>query len=846
MRWRTVVFVSALALANAPPGVAQAAVPQTESLIEFSNGDKTPVVDSFRFVGLRRIPSDAVAAQLSLHSGDGLDARKLRNDVRALGRLGWFESIRVEEIARTLDIYEKSDEQKHVTLFFYFEEHPILSRVEYSGSPLLSSKQIEKLLSDKKLPPRLGEPADSVAFKKIANAIRSALNELGHPDASIQVSRHTEKNGTLAVRFQIIDGPHLPVRWVRFEGDPGVSEKLLRAQMQSIAPWKPLASLRSKDAYTQAAFEADRRRILTFYADHGYPEARVGDVESSKFIERSWKHFPFLYSQTRSGLLLSIPVQAGPYYQFDSVEASEALQQALAKRGKPFRLPVAEEGRAFSQREADNLRRYYSAHLQPVRSKSDLAFPPSVEANPIFDPENHSVRLKLNLSDSPPYLVHRIEFQGLHKVSDCFVRRRIFLREGHPLDERVLEAGLTKLARTGYFKPIHKENVHIHFDDARRTADIVIRLEEIGQQRASLVGGQSQFGNTLGFAYTVFDLLNHEELLSSKLEGGPESLQMILSIAKEGVFGTRSSLAFAVFDNVVRPRLMHGVRGPFVTSHSMGLSVPWSYAFSQSDSFGINYTLSTTTTDEPLGTLPGLTGLPPLDLRTRVASRAIGTSWTHDTGSERVLFSDSVSGGALGGQENMVRASGEAARIFRDPFFSSKNAWAFRTTFSAAGSYRGNAPLYSRFFSGDEFVRGLREGDLGPLALTQTTTDSGTTAYSTIPAGANLITAANAEYRIPLRDGIKAAGFFDLGSGWLLPNWLGPSRPTLLAATNGMLHGSTGFELTWTVPDVQVPIHAYYAINVLRLDRFLSLPDKSLLRTHNRFAAFGWGLGSLF
>lgn len=846
MRWRTAVFVSALALANTPPVFAQTSVRQPESLFEFSKAEKTPVMDSVRFVGLRRISVDAVAAQLALHPGDRLDARKLRNDIRTLGRLGWFESIRVEEIARTPDIYEKSDERKHVLLIFYFEEHPILSRVEYSGSRLLSSKQIEKLLEEKKLEHRLGEPADPATLKEIAITIRSALSELGHPEASIRVSRHTEKNATQTVRFQIVDGPHLPVRWVRFEGDAGVSEKLLRAQMQSIAPWKALASLRSKDAYTPAAFEADRRRILTFYADHGYPEARVGDAQTSRFIERSWKHFPFFCSQTRSGLLVSVPVQAGPYYQFGSVEQSERMQQALARHGKPFRPPVLTKGSAFSQQAVDNLRHYYSARLQPVRSKSNLPFDPSVEANPVFDSENHSVRLRLNLSDSPPYLVHRIEFQGLHKFSDRFVRRRILLREGRPFDERALQSGLTKLQRTGYFKPIRRENVHIQFDDAQRTADIVIRLEEIGQQRASLVGGQSQFGNTLGFAYTVFDLLNHEELLSSKLEGGPESLQMVLGIAKEGIFGTHGSLAFAVFDNVLRPRLTHGVNGPFVTSHSMGLSVPWSYSFSQFDSFGIDYTLSTATTDEPLGTPPGMAGLPPLDLRTRVESRAIGTSWSHDTGSERVLLSDSFSGGALGGQENMLRASGEAARIFSDPFFSSKNAWAFRTIFTAAGSYRGNAPLYSRFFSGDEFVRGLREGDLGALALTQTTTDSGTTTYSTFPAGANLITAANAEYRIPLRDGVKAAGFFDLGSGWLLPNWLGPSKPALLAATNGVLHGSTGIELTWTIPNLQVPIHSYYAINVLRLDRLLPLPGKPLLRAHNRFAAFGWGLGSLF
>src|SRR5207302_718299 len=83
------------------------------------------------------------------------------------------------------------------------------------------------------------------------------------------------------------------------------------------------------------------------------------------------------------------------------------------------------------------------------------------------------------------------------------------------------------------------------FGASRHTADISIRLEEIGQQRVTFDGGRAQFGSTFGLAYTVFDLLDHEELLTAKLEGGPESLQLLLGIAKEGIFGTRGSLAFS-------------------------------------------------------------------------------------------------------------------------------------------------------------------------------------------------------------------------------------------------------------------------------------------------------------
>jgi outer membrane protein assembly factor BamA len=108
------------------------------------------------------------------------------------------------------------------------------------------------------------------------------------------------------------------------------------------------------------------------------------------------------------------------------------------------------------------------------------------------------------------------------------------------------------------------------------------------------------------------------------------------------------------------------------------------------------------------------------------------------------------------------------------------------------------------------------------------------------------VTAANAEYRVPLVGGMQAAGFFDLGAGWLLPNWLGKTRPLLLDSTNGILHGSVGIDLRWTVPEIQVPVRAYYAVNVLRLNRFFQLADGSLFHAHNRLFAFGWALGTLF
>jgi outer membrane protein insertion porin family len=804
-------------------------------------------ISEISFTGLRRISPAALEAQISSRAGTPLDTRQIEADVRKLARLGWFETIRVETLASTTSPLPPTDERERICIIFHLEELPFLSDVKYSGSRLLSQKQIEKLLDEKKLAPGLGKPANPAALQRIAFSIQSALNELGHPDAVVQIERRAAPNATVSVRFDIDEGPSLRVRQASFEGDPEFSARLLQRQMHSIARWPPFASFRREDVFTREAFEADRQRILTYYQNHGYPEARVGNPQVLRINESRRRLFPRPHVAVQAALALSIPVESGPFYQLRSITISQALQQTAEERhGKWLIHPALEHDKPYSAQVTESLRRGWLAQLQPKDCKSDSLPYLSVAARQTFDAEKHAVHVELDLGDSPPYIVRRIEFQGLHKFSDRYVRHRIPLREGRPVDDRALQAGLARLARTGYFKPIRREDIHVQMEEQTHTATISIRVEEIGQQRASLNGGHGQFGSTLGIAYTVFDLLNREELLSTQLEGGPESLDVLFSLAKESVFGTRASLAFSVFNNLIRPRFAKSAQGPFFTSHSEGINIPWTYALSNTDSLGVDYTLSRAVTDYRVTFQPLPTGVTSRDLKIKISSRSLGAAWAHDAGNQRAVFSDSISGGLLGGGENMIRSSAEYGRILHDPIFAQSHAWAFRMKFSGADAYRGEMPFYSRFFPGDELVRGLRPGDLGPDALTFRTTSSGATTTSAAPAGANLTSGVSAEYRIPLGGGTEAAGFFDLGSGWLLPNWLGPTRPLVLGATNGVLHSSTGIELHWTIPGVQVPIRAYYAVNVLRLNHSIRLSDKAFFFARNRFSAFGWGLGSLF
>ena len=804
------------------------------------------IVDEIAFSGLRRISPETVKAQIASRVGERFDEQQITRDVRNLGRLGWFASIRVnvEPAEPAVELSAVSPQQ--VRLQFELLENPYLIEVQYSGSRLLSSRQIEKLLAERKLAPKLGEPENPGKLHQIARALRTALAELGHPEAGVKICRTETTNATVRVRFEIADGPHLVVGQVSFGGDPRVSAKILRGQLRHIHPSGVFAGLGRKNSYSRQAFEEDRERLLAYYQNHGYPEARIGDALVSKYEERPRRWMPWLRKEPRVRLDVEISVEAGSLFRIEFVKAAEGLAPGKTTRNKSLiALNESLAGRRYSAREIENLRRTWQARTQPKANRENVSFY-NVDAMRTLNSGAHTVRIVLDRSLTPPYTVRRLEFVGMHRFPDRYFRSRILLTEGAPFDDRLLEAGLARLARTAYFKPIKKEDVYVETNDAARTANVTIRVEELGQQRAFLMGGHGQFGSTLGIAYTVFNLLDREELLSSRIEGGPESLQLAIGFAKEGFLGSRGALAISVFNTFLRPRLSGSARGPFFRQESEGLDAAYTYALTNSNSLSVQYDLARAKTEYSPALPAGVTGLMVRTAPTKTSSHSAGLGWTHETGDERLILADSVSGGWLGGGENLLRSKVEYGRVVPDRIFNRANSWAFRTTLTGAGSYSGQMPFYSRVFAGDDLVRGLRAGELGPDAVVSSISLAGVTKYSAIPAGANLVGAANAEYRVKLSDNTEAAGFFDLGSGMLLMNWLGPARPTLADLTNGIVHTSTGMQLQWTLPGIGVPVRVYYAVNVLQLDRWLPMPDGSSFHTHDRFSAFGWALGSLF
>lgn len=878
--------------------------------------DRQDIIRRIEFTGLRRIAPAALREHITSREGQPLDAARIADDVRALDRLGWFDSVTVEvhpipvfladrqtgvssepewrgpndpaelviesarlgaaaqpvgDISRPLALTSTECARTGLLLLFVLEERPFLARVEFRGSRVLSRERIAEVLEQKRIALKLAAPANRTELWRAARAIEAALADLGHPQARVRLRLEETPTAAAVATYEIQDGPRIGVARVVFAGNHAFSERTLRRQMKRVAPGPAIAGIPislglGKKIYTPERLAEDVERVTNFYRNHGFPEAQVGNPSAEVTADRVRNWFPWPRRRTAPRFHIAIPVEEGRFYRLGAVEVEkeaaggERVERRGIKDGHEApglqALRGLRPGEPYSQQEVERA----AENLSRSRG-SQLAGPwRAVDVRSQLDPDAGLVRVTFRVHEAQSYIVRRLEFSGQRRFSDRYYRRRILLKEGEPFDVAKLEQGLAQLARTGFIRPVKQQDIRMSFDEERRTVNMAIHLEEIGRQRFSVTGGLTGFGNTAGVVYNVFDLLGGEELITAHIEGGPQSVQTLLGVAKEGLLGTRASLGLSLFNNLVRPNLP-GAPGHqrLFTSRSSGVGLSSTYPLTARDTFGVNYQLSHTSTEYGLNLPPAISCVVGNSLRASTASRSIGLNESHYTGRERWDAAASVSGGWLGGDENLLRASAEYARLWPDrlaPYLhrggaqldeeDRRNAWAFRGHLAGVSSFRGELPLQARLFAGDELVRGFRSGELVPYALVKSGQASGTPTYRAQAVGADLVGAVNTEYRLPLTQRTEAAAFFDAGSGWLLPGWLGANRPALLGGTSGVLRASAGVEMRWQVPIVGQTVRVHYAVNPMRLARAILLPDGSAFRPPDRGAALGWAIGTLF
>ena len=110
------------------------------------------------------------------------------------------------------------------------------------------------------------------------------------------------------VTFTVGEGPKIKIRDVEFVGNQAINDGKLQKKMKENKPKGLLGFITGGGTYKEAMFEEDAAKVVEYYQNQGYPQARVGNpevktLEDSKDGKNRW-------------VQLRIPVTEGKRYRF--------------------------------------------------------------------------------------------------------------------------------------------------------------------------------------------------------------------------------------------------------------------------------------------------------------------------------------------------------------------------------------------------------------------------------------------------------------------------------------------------------------------------------------------------
>ncbi|HEY3988832.1 MAG TPA: POTRA domain-containing protein, partial [Acidobacteriaceae bacterium] len=386
------------------------------------------VISEIRVIGNRRIPKETVLARLYSHVGDNYDPATVERDFNSLWNTGYFEDVRIE----------KEDTPKGEVLDIFVREKPTIREITYPGLNSVTQSDVLDRFKKEKVGLSVESQYDPTRIARAIAVLKELLGEHGHQFPTITPDIKTIPPASVAVTFNIKEGPTVKVGNIRFTGNKNLNSRTLRAAMRNLRPIGIPHSIFLENlfarTYDASKLEEDSERVRVAYQNHGYFKAIIGEPSTHIRNEGGLSLLTFRPKKGKR-IDITLPVQEGDRYRLggitftgnEHVRNVKALRAQFAiKDGDYFNYTAIGKG-------LDNLRKAYGT----------LGYINFV-ANPTtrFDEAKKMLYLDIDIDEGKPFYVSHIEFTGNTVTRDPVIRRELLLEEGQVYNSNLWEQSL--------------------------------------------------------------------------------------------------------------------------------------------------------------------------------------------------------------------------------------------------------------------------------------------------------------------------------------------------------------------------------------------------------------------
>ncbi|MBI5141928.1 MAG: outer membrane protein assembly factor BamA [Nitrospirae bacterium] len=668
----------------------------------------TPVVKSVMIEGNRKIDSASIGARLATKTGDALSMDSVRDDIRALYGIGYFDNIKVD-----IEEYDGG-----VRLHYAVTEKPSIMKVEFAGNKEVSTEKLQEQISVS-----AGAMADGKLIDDNTSRIVAHYEKEGFWDIEVFPILNLISKDAAVLTYNIKEGDKIKVREITIEGNSGIETGAIRNVMQTETAGI-FSYFTSSGRYVGSVMRDDLERIKDLYHNNGYISVQVHRSEPD-------------VSEDRKSMAITIKINEGAQYSIGKVSVSGAVKMPSSEIEA---LLKTKSGQLFKR---DVLRSDVIAVTDYYADKG-YAFTDVVPDISLREKEK-LVDLVMLIDEKSLVRVGRVNILGNVSTRDKVIRRELRLDEGDTYIPKLLRRSYQRINNLNFFEAVE---LVPNPKPTEGLMDLTIKVKERATGSLNMGGGYSSVDGLMATVdVTEGNLFGRGQTLKVSSEVSHKGNSYSVSFTEPWLMDKPLSLTTKVYDT------RH--EDLYYNRHAKGLGLTMGKQLSEYVRGSVGYSFERATisniSDSASNEIKAQDGTKDTSEISASLSRDTRDNYLNPREGSKYSIYTTLAG--LGGDNYFTRTVIDSS--WHWPLFT-ESALSFGTRIGfAKGIESRELPLYERFYVGGmNSVRGHKYGAAGPLDK-----DGG-------KLGGNKELVFNVEYIFPLAAESRLYGvlFFDSGS----------------------------------------------------------------------------------
>lgn len=365
--------------------------------------------------GNQRIDSGAILSKILTKVDDPYSQTGLRNDLKEIYKMGFFNDVQID--------IKDSPQGKNV--IFRVVEKPVINTIVYEGTSELKEDDVKAAANIKEHfilnPAKISSAEEAIKnlYKTKGFYNSTVTSDITYPD---------EKGAN--VRFKINEGKKIFIKEISVEGNVTFTRKELVGEIETGEKWF-MSWLTDGGLLDMNKIQQDAQKIVTYYNNNGFLEAKVGEPQISQ--KEEWLFVKFI-------------IEEGPRFRVGTVDVTgdlvgdkEKILALLSIREQKFvsRQIIRDNILALTDYYAES--GYAFASIKPITAKS---------------PSGDRMDVTLKISKGNLVYIDRITIKGNTRTRDNVIRRELRIAEGGVFDSKAIRQSTQSLQRLMYFEEV--------------------------------------------------------------------------------------------------------------------------------------------------------------------------------------------------------------------------------------------------------------------------------------------------------------------------------------------------------------------------------------------------------